>query len=902
MKSKKLIKIALLVIFSMACFVFGVACGKSEPIVKNPAIELSKDSITVSVGQNFTLETTVQDWDGGIEWKSSDTNIATVGIDGIVYAIGLGQTEIIVKAGAATDVCICTVIGDTSLIDFSYENVSEEKEIGLYVGDAFTVLIKDSGKFEEITYTSRNPDIATVSNNVITGVAIGNAIVDVVAKRNGSILCDSLAITIMEGSSLLLSQTKIELFVGQTAEIFVSALIDNGNDITETEKANVIWFSENEDTVTVSNGLITATEIGEFIIGASYTCASGFVLETRVRVVVYEPNENQITKGLNDPSTNWGDYDYQEVWKGNVVAGRHGIKIKQYDVKPSGYLDPELLKAAYENGYRYLTVTYVNGKGAQTGYEPWVTFYYGSDIDGDGVADKNKAFQQQAGTTFTLQMEELKGDGEEFNFQINIMGGWIQQGEWVGNYDATITELRFETGETYLSELLALPDRNFASQLAVWKGNTSLSGESLVVTQNSNEADAVLSSDLLKLAEEAGYNYLTVTYSSLTRFSNANGFAYYSSVSLVGGNGKELYYKQSKVDGECSDTIKIFFGNLKNEDGTFTFYINCSGGWQGSLAQATFSNIQFTKEDVANEDKLNVLLSDPTTNYAAKVELWSGNVAGYANEIVVTQNNDAADAILLPKLLKLAYEAGYRYIKITYGDLTRFTGASGFAYYASINCKGGEGAASLYYKQSTVDGECADTIKIALEDLKCQDGSFSLAIDMSGGWSGNWSKGTLKNVWFEYEETLEDVVSNPTTNYATMLDVWTGSVAVSNDKLVVTQANDVVDAVLSSELLTVAYNAGYTHIQLTYTDLTRFTGASGFAYYASINCKGGEGSTSLYYKQSLVDGECSDTITIALENLKCEDGSFVLIIECDGGWSGYWAQASFSNVQFIKEA
>ena len=146
---------------------------KDVTVTVNPAPEVSitnKDATAspLKVGDSLTLTATANRDDGNLEWTSSDTAVATVDTNGKVTAKAVGKTTITVNYTAngitVSDTVVVTVY-DGAYVEFTYEARSVAK------GETWEIAHSAAGG--TITWTSSNPEFATVNNGVVTAVAVG---------------------------------------------------------------------------------------------------------------------------------------------------------------------------------------------------------------------------------------------------------------------------------------------------------------------------------------------------------------------------------------------------------------------------------------------------------------------------------------------------------------------------------------------------------------------------------------------------------------------------------------------------------------------------------------------------------------------------------------------------------
>lgn len=153
-----------------ACVLMGfAACEKKDKGAADVTLTLSDVSLTMKVGDMYTIEATGTATD--IVWTSSNEEVATV-IHGVVTAVAIGKTEIIAKSGDVSANCVVYVTGT----DGASLRISPPKVV-LRQGETYDFSYGNTYDLE-MSWTSSNPDIVTVSNTGrVTAVAPGNAVI-----------------------------------------------------------------------------------------------------------------------------------------------------------------------------------------------------------------------------------------------------------------------------------------------------------------------------------------------------------------------------------------------------------------------------------------------------------------------------------------------------------------------------------------------------------------------------------------------------------------------------------------------------------------------------------------------------------------------------------------------------
>lgn len=253
----------------IAASVSGIS-GQSTIVVmpKSVAsITVAPASASLFINQSVQLTATLKDSSGKVltgrtvAWSSSNTAAATVDQSGFVLAIATGTTTITAKSGNATGTSAITVSNvPVKTITISPANPS------VIVGQTttLTATAKDSAgnvlTGRAITWTSSNTNVATITSaGVATGVAVGT---DSIRASSGTATSAPATLTVnpIPASSVVVSPSVANIFIGGTTPLSATVTDANGNPISG---ASVTWSSGNAGVATVaSTGALTATATG----------------------------------------------------------------------------------------------------------------------------------------------------------------------------------------------------------------------------------------------------------------------------------------------------------------------------------------------------------------------------------------------------------------------------------------------------------------------------------------------------------------------------------------------------------------------------------------------------------------------------------------------------------------
>ena len=173
----------------------------------------------------------------------------------------------------------------------------------MWVGDSATLIVTKTGKLSELTWTSSNPEVATVdSNGTVTALTLGVTAITVSAMdlENNKLLSATCTIEVRD-SAIRFENNSVSMYVGDSAELKV---------ITSGNLSELVWTSSDDEVASVgSNGTITALSVGKATITVSATDTSNKVISATCAIHVskrlytliysYGTNSTATVKGLN---------------------------------------------------------------------------------------------------------------------------------------------------------------------------------------------------------------------------------------------------------------------------------------------------------------------------------------------------------------------------------------------------------------------------------------------------------------------------------------------------------------------------------------------------------------------------------------------------------------------------
>lgn len=212
-------------------------------------------------------------------WTSLDTKVAKVSNTGLITAVGVGTTSIVVKANVAYDttnnpnkfaeaVININVRNKLNSIKFAaapiYIAAGNSQKIDVVFNPA-----KDVNT--NLTWSVSDTSVIKVSKDgVLTGVAPGMASLNVIAEDIGGAGISTLVYVTPKpvyATDFVLSPDKETIHVG---DVYTLEKSFSPSGVTET---NLTWDTSDANIATVDEGVVTAKAVGEVVISAVYTDA-----------------------------------------------------------------------------------------------------------------------------------------------------------------------------------------------------------------------------------------------------------------------------------------------------------------------------------------------------------------------------------------------------------------------------------------------------------------------------------------------------------------------------------------------------------------------------------------------------------------------------------------------------
>jgi uncharacterized protein YjdB len=247
-----------------------------------------------------------------LTYTSSNPQIATVNNTGIVTGISSGSTEIIVETTDGSNISVTVPVNILKKDFIPCTSLKIEPSsvsiVSLDVVQLVSTITPNDADIQILTYTSQNPEIATVNNTgIVTGISPGTTIV-VVETTDGSNFSVNVDVNIIVYcEKLTISPSSITIQPGLSAYLISTITPPNATNQTLT------YTSSNPQIATVnSTGMVKGISVGNTEVTVQTTDGSNLsvsvlvdVLEQFIRCKKLDTNPYSITMvpGLQPPVT-----------------------------------------------------------------------------------------------------------------------------------------------------------------------------------------------------------------------------------------------------------------------------------------------------------------------------------------------------------------------------------------------------------------------------------------------------------------------------------------------------------------------------------------------------------------------------------------------------------------------
>lgn len=200
-----------------------------------------------------------------LEWKSSNTKVATVSSRGKIITTGVGETDVTVTTKYSKHSAICKIIVSGMAEDL----ILNPESITISVSESQSIkstVLPENILCKKVTWQSSDSTIAKVTNGKVTGVKVGE--VDIIAKTVDSGIekkCHVKVVNSIPVERIVIKEKEVSIYAGEQYEVSYEIYPSNA-----TNQEVIIKVSKpvdsNQDIITVKNNVITGIRQGTSII------------------------------------------------------------------------------------------------------------------------------------------------------------------------------------------------------------------------------------------------------------------------------------------------------------------------------------------------------------------------------------------------------------------------------------------------------------------------------------------------------------------------------------------------------------------------------------------------------------------------------------------------------------
>lgn len=400
---------------------------------------------------------------GLIFWRIDKPTVATVDSDGIVTAKSAGEATVTAECESSStkDTVKIIVKGSGSLaFDASEYNI---KKTGTATIKTTATSNGTTVKNPEITWTSDDDEIATVSGGKIIGVSEGTTTVRASwTADNGKTYTQSATVNVVY-DGLYLSDAQNEVTMPQGSKQEIVWTIQNMGEYSKgstgegyNPSSDVTWKSNDETVATVDSvGVITACNLAEGEKTASTTVTVSYK-GTKVKDITVNVTENQnvvvngnpveIAGTKGESKTNSKGEDVTDTWKIGYHENGHGSLNAQFYGNGKDNIDIVSTEGAKvsvtgrtpSSGYIYLSHKYYVAAGNKQLCGVWQTIAIKVNGEAGLYLDKSSVSMKMGeADTATIMGTYIKADGTELGSDY-----------WANKSNPKLSKLEMVDGDT----------------------------------------------------------------------------------------------------------------------------------------------------------------------------------------------------------------------------------------------------------------------------------------------------------------------------------------------------------------------------------------------------------------------------------------------------------------------
>ena len=258
---------------------------------------------TLKVGGAVQLRATVTPdaaTDKSVSWSTGNANVATVDVNGLVTAVGVGTTTITCTNSAGQTATIDITVERTPVSSITLNCETAALQVSGTIRLSATVM-PETATNKGVTWSSSNDAVATVSaDGLVTAMSLGEALITATAADGSGVTATcrvTVGATPAEGVSIA-ADGETTLKVGGAVQLRATVTPDAATD------KSVSWSTGNANVATVDvNGLVTAVGVGTTTI----TCTNSAGQTATIDITVEPTLVTSISLDRNTATLNAGE-------------------------------------------------------------------------------------------------------------------------------------------------------------------------------------------------------------------------------------------------------------------------------------------------------------------------------------------------------------------------------------------------------------------------------------------------------------------------------------------------------------------------------------------------------------------------------------------------------------------
>ncbi len=321
------------------------------------SVTISNATMEVRKGTEFWLHATALPSNAdnpAISWSTANSSIATVDQTGKVTTLASGETIITATSVDTGEYATCklTVLEPVTGISLNITSTSIYKNSRFVLIPTVTPIDADN---KSVTWTSSDPDIASVDNNgVVTGLKGGKCIILATTVERG--LVASCEVEVWEFiESIKINGTTGNINYGETRILTAEVTPETATNL------GVVWSSSNPSVLQITErGLITAVGYGTATIYATAADGSG----------VYDSAEFRCIKPVTSINVS---QSYVTMLEGNTVYVTATVNPPDATIREIKWTSSDE------------SIAFVDLNGGITGVKAGICYVYATSTDGNNV-------------------------------------------------------------------------------------------------------------------------------------------------------------------------------------------------------------------------------------------------------------------------------------------------------------------------------------------------------------------------------------------------------------------------------------------------------------------------------------------------------------------------------------